>query len=545
MTGRGDTLTTALAEIEALLRADKVAEAIERAQGALGSGLEHPLLLNLRAHHLEQAGRVREALSDLERAQALAPADPMIANARGLCLSRLGLAADAVAAFELAARTAPNFVPAHYNLGWSSELIGDLGAAREGYRRAAELAPDHADAIAGLAFLAARRGDADEARGFAARALSLRPGLVKAILALADVEVGAGDHAAAERRLRASLDDADLEVMPQQRAIALGLLADALDGQGRYDEAFAAYEAENNLTRTLNLDAFSGSGVQTVPEFLDWVSAYFRQTAPDAWRGRPPATPAMPAASHVFLIGFPRSGTTLLETALAGARDVITLEERDALGEAVREFMSGPAALERLSCADERELTPFRELYWRRIAEFGVDARGKVFIDKMPLHTFKLPVIRKLFPDARILFAVRDPRDVVLSCFRRRFTMNPAMFEFLTLTGGARLYAATLEMFELCRERLALEPYIVRYEDLVVDFPALTREICAFIGADWGAEVETFADRARARAIATPSSTQVARGLYVTGREQWRRYEAHLEGVTPILAPWIRHFGYR
>jgi hypothetical protein len=166
-----------------------------------------------------------------------------------------------------------------------------------------------------------------------------------------------------------------------------------------------------------------------------------------------------------------------------------------------------------------------------------------VFIDKLPLNSIKLPLIAKLFPEAKILFAVRDPRDAVLSCFRQRFRMNPSMFEFLTLDGAARFYAQVMRLSELYRDRFALTVFEHRYEDLVSDFEGRAQAVCDFIGVDWTPEMRRFADGGARRSVATPSATQVARGLY-DGAGQWRRYADQLAPVIPILQPWIDKFGY-
>jgi tetratricopeptide (TPR) repeat protein len=537
------TLADVLQEVEAAIRANELPRAVAAAQAALGRGLEHPLLLNLRAHALEQQGRPQDALVDLQRAQALAPADPNIANARGLCLGALGRMGEAAEAFDLAARNAPGFAAAHFNRGWAHEAAGALAAAAEGYGRAVELAPQHAEAAGSMALLAARRGDAETARRYADQALGLRPGLMKATLALAQVELAARDFTGAEARLRDALERHAAGQPELFRAMALGFLADALDGQRRIAEAFAAYEAENALMRSLHETQYAGPGVQTVPDFVAWVSAYFERAPAQVWRRRPRA-PASPAAGHVFMIGFPRSGTTLLETVLAGAPEVVTLEEREVLANGVRAFMSSAASLDRLAEAGAAELDPFRQAYWADVRGQGVDPDGRVFVDKLPLNTFKLPLIVRLFPEAKIVFSVRDPRDVVLSCFRRRFALNPAMFELLTLEGTARLYDATFRLFDLYRDRLGIEPHVVRYEDMVEDFQATTRQACAFMGVEWRPELQGFADRARDRGIATPSATQVARGLYRSGMDQWRAYETQMAPVLPLLQPWVSALGY-
>jgi hypothetical protein len=223
---------------------------------------------------------------------------------------------------------------------------------------------------------------------------------------------------------------------------------------------------------------------------------------------------------------------------------VAAWDERETLTEAVRDFMSSAAGLDRLAAAGETALDSYRADYWRRVADTGANVAGKVALDKLPLNTMKLPLIAKLFPDAKILFALRDPRDVVLSCFRQRFRMNASMYEFLTLEGSARFYDGVMHLADLCRAKLSLDLHTHRYEDLVEDFDRQTRAICDFIGLPWRAEMRDFAATLDTRSTATPSSAQVARGLYRDGVGQWRRYRDQLAPVLPILAPWAAEFGY-
>jgi hypothetical protein len=167
------------------------------------------------------------------------------------------------------------------------------------------------------------------------------------------------------------------------------------------------------------------------------------------------------------------------------------------------------------------------------IRKFGVEPRGRVFIDKMPLASVQLPLIAKLFPNARILFARRDPRDVILSCFRRRFGMNPSMYQLLTLEGAAAYYDAIMRLAELYRELLPLPQHLIRYESLVEDFETTARLTCAFVGLEWDAAMLDFAAKARTRGISTPSAAQVARGLNREGQGVWRRYREQMAPVLP------------
>jgi hypothetical protein len=147
-----------------------------------------------------------------------------------------------------------------------------------------------------------------------------------------------------------------------------------------------------------------------------------------------------------------------------------------------------------------------------------------------------------MFPTAKVVFALRDPRDVVLSCFRRNFNMNANMYEFTTLMGAARLYDAVMSASETYFDRLPVAAHRIRHESLVADFEAETRKLCDFLGVDWTPTLEDFAQTDRA--IATPSSVQIGKGLTAEGVGHWRKYAFALDPVMEILAPWVERFGY-
>jgi tetratricopeptide (TPR) repeat protein len=531
---------TAVREVTAALAGSRLDEAIAIACRALDDGFETPLFLNLRAYRMEREGRDGEALSDLQRAYALAPRDIAVLNALGLCLARLGQLRGAVEAFQSAIRVAPDFAPAHYNKGWALEDLGEIEAAQKSYELAATHAANPADAQGRLAALAARRSDWAETRRLADRALATDAGNPHANLALASAELGERAYAAAEARLRTLLGRA--EVGGLERARTNAMLGDALDAQDRPADAFAAYSRANEEMHQSYAAKYTGP--ETVPQYLAWLSSYFRHSRPEQWATQPGEAVASPAARHVFLLGFPRSGTTLLEEALACHPDIVTASERDALGPGIAEYMASPAALDRLASAQSRALEPFRAAYWDYVRGLGIDVAGKTFIDKQPYNTVNLPLISRLFPSAKILFAIRDPRDVVLGCFRQLFRMNRYNFEFLTLEGTARLYDGTMRLAELYRAKLPLDLFETRHEDLVDDFEGHTRAICDFIGVAWVPAMHDFARKSTKRGIATPSAPQLAQGLNRAGLGRWRRYETELAPILPVLKPWAERLGY-
>ena len=531
---------TMLEAVIAAIKANNMDLAKRLAGDALSSGLEHPLLLNLRALAYEEAVNFEAALADLRRAHFLAPRDYAILNACGLCLARMERPEEAQQCYEQALAIQPDFGPGWFNLGHAWDRLGEKAKAAEAYARAAAINPENVQAWSNLANLAARRGDAAGARDFADRALALYPGFPPALLALAESELT--EPAKAEARLRGllagTLGDYD-------HAVALSLLADALHSLGRPAEAFGAYVEANRRFRDEARPRFETPGQTTVADCVAWLIDWARALDGGRWRaGADRAVPRDDIRGHVFLMGFPRSGTTLMETVLANHPDVVSLEERSTLAASIIEFMTDRDSLNRLGALPDVALQSFRSDYWARVKQDGVDVAGKVFIDKNPFNVVRLPLIYKLFPDARIIFAVRDPRDVVLSCFRRRFNVNPSTYELLDLGRAAAFYDGNMRLAEILRTKQPMAEHRLVYERLVSDFEAESKAACAFIGVDWRADLLDFSGRARRGDVASASSAQIARGLYTDGAGQWRRYREQLAPMLPMLKPWVEHFGY-
>jgi hypothetical protein len=184
-----------------------------------------------------------------------------------------------------------------------------------------------------------------------------------------------------------------------------------------------------------------------------------------------------------------------------------------------------------------------RRAYWEHVAAAGIDANGKLFLDKDPLKGLALPLIARLFPAAKVIVMRRDPRDVVWSCFRSNFAPTPAAAEFTDLERAARHYDAVMRTQERFLALLPLARHELHYEALVADFDGETRALTGFLGADWSEEMRDFAATARRRGVSTMSAAQVGKPLY-DGSRQWQRYEEQLRPILPILAPWVERFGY-
>jgi tetratricopeptide (TPR) repeat protein len=530
-----------LRAVHEALRAGNHAQAGLLADAALAGGLEHPLLLNVAALDLERQGRVPEAVRLLEQAVRIAPDDTGSRNALGLCLLQLERPAEALVQFEMLLKLNPALPYGHTSRGNALLALGNIAGAEESYQRALDLDANQCLALAGLAHIASSRGSYPEARQWAERALAIVPGYPSAVMSLAAAELGERRMLKSETRISGLLDDSRLT--GRERAYANGLLGDILDAQSRYEEAFEAYTACNEELRRHYADLYTGQDGALA--YVQSMLHFFERPGAPRWKSRPPQGPNFSGVrEHVFLLGFPRSGTTLLEVILEGHPEVVSLEEHELLIEPVQEFMRRTDDLEALLQASPATLEASRAAYWRRVAQQGAEVVGKVFVDKYPLNTLKLPLIARLFPDAKILLAGRDPRDIVLSCFRHRFRMSAPIYELLTIEGAARYYDAVMQLLIRLMSSLTVDTCLVRHEDLVTEFEREMKRICKFLDLEWAPAMGDFALRTRKRGVLTPSTAQLVRGLNTEGLGQWRRYRTRLAPVQAMLDPWVKRFYY-
>lgn len=515
------------------------AQAASMAQAALDEGLQHPLLYSVIALHCEESGRLADAEAMLRRGLSIVPHDTGLRNALGLCLMSRERPAQALEVFRSLLLENAGVPYLHANKGSALLALGAFRAAEESYQRAVELDPRHPVALAGLASLCATRGAYPPARAFAQRALNALPGYPDALLSLAAAELGEGQVAQAEERLRGLLGAPGISA--DQRAAAKQILGEALDGQGRFVEAIGAYEALNEELRTAYAGRFEGAR-----PYVESLTRYFNANA-ERWGSRVAQAPrSLSASPHIFVLGFPRSGSTLLKLTLEGHPDAVCIQERELLIGPVRQLMQRPEDLDRLLLATPAMLDAYRDAYLQRaaevLAEEGAGApAGKLVVDVEPLNTLKLLLIAVLFPGAKILFACRDPRDVVFSCFRNRFRASPTAFELLSLEGAALYYDAVMRFMVAVTESLPLDICLVRHEDLVTGYAREMKRICEFLEIQW---VPTMGDFAKSADGGVLKTAELTRRFGSEGIGHWRHYQSYMQPVLPVLEPWISRFYY-
>ena len=259
---------------------------------------------------------------------------------------------------------------------------------------------------------------------------------------------------------------------------------------------------------------------------------------------------SQPARRLALLCGHPRSGTTLLEQVLDAHPDIVTQEETHILHDEAylplsRGFAPDAPVLEVLESAPASALQESRENYFRYTALFLGHAIGdKLLIDKNPALNVLIPAVVRIFPEVRFLVAIRDPRDVCLSCFMQPLSLNPVSSAYLTLGGTVTQYASVMGFWQAMRPRLRNEWLEVRYEELVEHLEAASRRTLAFLDVVWEAEVLRFHEHARTKLLRSPSYAEVTKPVFQSAVGRWRAYQKHLEPWMAGLEPFVKAYGY-
>ena len=417
----------------------------------------------------------------------------------------------------------------------------DLDGAERCAQAAIKADPGFARAYYALALVHERRHEIESAIAAAQQALSLSPSDDPVQLLMARLEARQGNLLAASSRLEVLIDGngSDLRVTRRARR-ELGLI---LDRQGHFERAF-------QLIEEAGMDDLSEAHKRGItPETALRRIEHYRATYlthPD-----PVLLPQLPANSRApaFLMGFVRSGTTLLEQVLAAHPQIVSCDEEPivyGLRCEVERLLPGEGdAASKLATASTEQILRLRQFYWDRVSvRLGRLADGLIFVDKNALNTLEIGLINAVFPDAKLILALRDPRDVCLSAFMQPYMLSDMTVHFLSWQGTVDFYAALLGLWLSLREQLSLNYLEVRYEDMVDDLESQARRVLDLLGADWRPEVLAFHDKARQRIISTPSFADVTQPLHRRSLARWRNYAAPMRRMAGILASFIQAFGY-
>lgn len=414
------------------------------------------------------------------------------------------------------------------------------------YRRALALnsdTPTTVDTLVDLAALYERRHLLNEAREANDDALRRDPSHERARLQQALLERRSGDLDLTEDRLRTLLN---CQIASAQVASSAWYeLAQLLDKLNRFDEAFQAFQNAKQAVRADYEKAQPASdyAIAQNDELLESLSAeHYEQ-----WRE---ATGHNVPYRCALMTSHPRSGTTLAEQVLDSHAGVVSADEFDVMDQwvyraIVQRFPPKTPLLDIIAKVPAAVRSEARRTYWQRTEAVLSEPIGdRTLLDKNPALTFLLPWINWAFPEMKLLIALRDPRDVVLSCFMQNVPPNMVSVNWRTLENAANYYATTMQTWLRVREVTRSKWLEFRYEKMVEDLPGEARRLLDFLELSWDDGVLKFHERAREKRVRSPTYEAVTKPVYRGSVGRWQNYAKHFEQAAPTLAPLLKEFGY-
>jgi len=519
-------------------------------------------------------GNARASEALIRRVVALDPNNLVATNELALILLGKGSLAEAEIHARNAVRIAPENPQAHNLMGMIMTEANRPQIGEYHFRRVLELTGQRDPILlANLAWNLKNQGRMEEARKLYQESVTTGPDIRQSLLGFARLEEADRNFAAAaalldsmeqkfpddfgvrltravllgrQRRYDEALAVIDQAALGNTRLGPNELLEKGrlLDQVGRYEDAWTSFAEAKKLARELSGQVYLDDAArQQIERLRNFFTAGRLRLIPRA--GVRSDTP-----QPIFILGFPRSGTTLVEQTLSAHPHIAAGDELPLIHEitAIMPRMLAsplgyPEALAELWMGDQREgLDNLRDYYLQKVRQMGVLHKGATrFTDKMPLNETHLGLIALLFPEAPLIHVLRHPLDIMVSAFSNAFTHG--FFCAADLETAARHYVRVMELVQHYRAEMTVRYLPMRYEDIVAAQEASVRTILGFVGEKFHKACLTFHENQRyAR---TASYAQVTEPLYDRSVGRWRHYRDHLAPVIPILQPIIELLGYK
>ena len=452
-----------------------------------------------------------EAHESLQRMVQLAPRNVGLLVLAGQQYHRLRQLDHARECFELAVAADPNSAHARLSLAAWFEHDRKLEEAWECVEACLAKHPNDEHALYYRAFLLNRRGRNQEA----------------------------------ETELRALLQRKSWTNL-QAKCSSRHLLGVVLDELGQYPEAMdSLLEAKAQIRQLVNARALEQKYDRMANERRKLLAALTPEII-QRWRQE---SDAMPQHQRlVFLGGHPRSGTTLVEQVLGANPHVLAFDEPDGFVLEIERALAPnaePLTLEALNRLGADRVAGLRERYLKSLLRESADGQdAHVLLDKNPSPTASLPLWLRVFADLKVIIPLRDPRDVVISCFFQNLPVTLANVNFLSLDRAVKHYADLMDVWLRMRELGGFEWMETRYEDVVGDLEAEGQRLTQFMDLDWDPEQANYHEKARKKFVFAPTYHEVTKPVYTRAVGRWEHYAESLATFQAALAPYCRAFGY-
>ncbi len=522
----------------ALAELGETGEAEDRYRQAIGLDPSFPEPHANLGTLLRERGDLEAAAESFREALSIAPHMPGLLCDLGSVLIKLHRREEAETAYLKGLSLEPDNVDILHNLGSLQFGLDKPDEAERTYLRGLNINPSHIKTINTLAYLYEKMNRLDDADRLVKRGLDLDPGNPNLQLRAAQLERRDGRIEDALARLtKVELSDMEPgDVMDIH--FELGML---FDRRNKPDKAFGHFIQANNCSRT---NTETGDLAELRDLYRNMIEN-FQVAFPQGEKNSNPL-PVQEQTPLAFLVGFPRSGTTLLDQILNSHPNIATIEEQTYIESLFRELTEGPDGYrERLADLSPERIGSLRSAYFDSVSANIPHRAGQTIIDKYPLNIVYTGLIQRIFPEARFILAIRHPCDACLSCFMQNFKVNKAMANFFSLGEAVAFYTQVMGLWRQYRAAMALNFHIIRYEDVVDDMGGETAKLLDFLGLDWDDAVLDYRATAKSRIkINTPSYHQVTEPIYKRAKYRWQRYAKYFEPYLDELKPFIEDFGY-
>ena len=488
---------------------------------------------------LSSANKPEEAILAYNNAISIKPNYPEAYCNLGNAHKEIGKLNEAIDLYRNAISINPNFAQAHNNLGKVFQEQDKLELAMEAYKKATSIDLEYSEAWTNGAEALEKWNkleDLDDWLKQAHRNFKVVP---------SDISYFQSKffwRMKERKKALKLLSTIDLKTVSENRKQGfLNLKAKCFESSKNFSKAYDCFFEMNLLAKKSNtyLNSNSDKFFANTKNQLEQLKLKLTSGATDSEDNDVTISP-------VFLVGFPRSGTTLMDTILRSHSKIEVLEEKPtvvAAKAAIRkngynEIHNNIFPIDILSEAKAAYIKEFRKY-------IKSSDTSSVYIDKLPLNLIEVPLINQLFPAAKFILALRHPFDTILSCWMQDFEINAAMANMVDLDRIVDLYCVAMETFKICRYEYNLNVHTIRYEDLLEDLKGESSALLTFLDLTWETNMEDYRATALKRGrINTPSYSQVSQPIYKEAKYRWVNYKEYLDKYSDQIEPWIQEFGY-
>lgn len=522
---------------------------------------------------LKELGKFKNAIESYKKALSI---EPNFADAyfnMGVVLNEQGNLQEALKAYNKALSFKSDYAEAHNNIGNTLRELGNFPEAIEAYCKSLKLKPDYIEACNNMGNTYQKQGNLDKAMDCYNNALKFKSDYAEAWVNGADTlekwnkldqltiwlkkayknfKILPSDILYFQCKLlwrKKEYKEAlklilsiDLETISDVRKQGfLNLKAKCFDSSKDFDKAYNCFSKMNLIAKESESYINSNSEIffNNIKDQLDKLKL---KSFHISGNNMSDDSSQMP----VFLVGFPRSGTTLMDTILRSHSAIEVLEEKANIVAAKTSIRNnGYTDIHSTSFS----LNILLEAKTAYLNEFEKHIKGinpqSVCIDKLPLNLLEVPLIHQLFPKAKFILALRHPFDTILSCWMQDFELNAAMANMVDLDRIVDLYCIAMETFKICRAEYDLNVHTIRYEDLLEDLKGESSALLKFLDLKWESKMEDYRSTALKRGrINTPSYSQVSQPIYKEAKYRWINYRNYLDKHSKKIDPWIKEFQY-